>query len=684
MVLTELELENFKRFRQRTISFNPGLNVVKGPNEAGKTTVRTALTVALFENPLSSKEGLKRYQSWHNPALFRLVLNYLDQDGLPCRLEKNFEEKKMFLECNGEHFRIPKSIQRKLHDTIGLDTMEFFNLMSSLDIRSLDNLGSSASRKQVARMIAGLMSGTESGQDVLAAIRKLDEALRDLQKGLKGQAKIPGPLKAARDQKSSLQTACYEQKQALALKSKHLHERLALETERKEAEHQRETLLQLVGVNQRLAKLRQRQEELTAQEQEYEQRSRQRRELEQAYDDLSRRVAGEPLLKLSGVQLDRLLETQARLRTLEESLQATLPSPPQRSIPARSGLIAAALAGVALLFWNWPIGLMVTGVSGWLLIRKEQQHRHQHRRYQEVLEKQTALKSEKETLEAFIREWDRQMGLAGQPDLRERWQAAQNLKIKQETLQEQLSKTPAVDEKRWENVRRELRLTRDELHDPGLAGLVLEPEKLMDQKHRLARLETESAQLHDRITHLDALLNHDSAHQEKLVEMEEHLERLNNRIAYLEQREKVCQLTLAYLDKARQASMNPARLVLEKRAGQLLSLFTEGQYEQIAIDDKDLSSLVLVKETDRWETPEVLSQGTFDQFYLSLRLAMSEILTEGRKPPLLLDEPLSAFDEQRFQAAVQTLKKIAQERQIVVFSCRDDYDAMADHVITLD
>ncbi len=683
MVLTELEMENFKRFRHKKILFKPGLNVISGPNEAGKSTIRAAITVALFENPLSSKESLKRYQSWQVPGLFQLVLGYLDQAGRPCRLEKNFEDKKMLLECDRERFKIPKSMQQKVHDTIGLDTVEFFNLTSSLDIRSLDNLGNGANRKQVAQRISGLMSGTESGQDVVSAIRKISEALKELQKGLKSQAKIPGALKAAQDRKISLLAALQEQKKALTVRSGHLQERFKLESEWSGNESERENLQHLVDVNQRLANLRQRQEELTVQERDYEQRSQQRRELEQTYETLSQQVDQEPLLGLAAGQLDQLLEAQARLHVLEDSTQPALPLSPQRPRLYRGTSLMTILAGLGLLFWNWPIGLIMAAIGVWLLVRTETQYKQQCQNFRKVMEEQTALREEKEKLEKFIHQWEMQVGPVKQGDLRTRWQNAQSLKTKFETLKEQLAKTPGVDEKRWESVRRELRLTNDELHDPGLTGLVLEPEKLMAQKRRLAQLETQKSQLHDRLAHLEALLNHESSHQEKLSEMEESLERLNNRIAYLQEREQVCQITLTYLEKARRDTMNPARLVLEHRAGELMGLFTEGKYEQIAISDEDLTSQVHMKETDRWEAPEVLSQGTFDQLYLSLRLALSEILTGGRKPPLLLDEPLSAFDKQRFQAALQSLRKIARQRQIIIFTCRDEYNAAADHVITL-
>jgi uncharacterized protein YhaN len=103
------------------------------------------------------------------------------------------------------------------------------------------------------------------------------------------------------------------------------------------------------------------------------------------------------------------------------------------------------------------------------------------------------------------------------------------------------------------------------------------------------------------------------------------------------------------------------------------------------VDDEDLACKVYLGETNRWEDPAVLSQGAFDQFYLSLRLALAEVLANGKKSaPFLLDEPLAAFDSERLAQTLQWLRRAAQERQILLFTCRTDYNAAADHVIELE
>jgi len=46
-VVKKIVLKNFRRFRDATVEFGPGLNIMVGDNEAGKSTVLEAINLAL-------------------------------------------------------------------------------------------------------------------------------------------------------------------------------------------------------------------------------------------------------------------------------------------------------------------------------------------------------------------------------------------------------------------------------------------------------------------------------------------------------------------------------------------------------------------------------------------------------------------------------------------------------------
>ena len=61
------------------------------------------------------------------------------------------------------------------------------------------------------------------------------------------------------------------------------------------------------------------------------------------------------------------------------------------------------------------------------------------------------------------------------------------------------------------------------------------------------------------------------------------------------------------------------------------------------------------------------SDGTIDQLYLALRLAVAKELTP--EAPLVLDDALVRFDDIRHAAAMDILRKEAERKQVILFTC---------------
>ena len=65
-----------------------------------------------------------------------------------------------------------------------------------------------------------------------------------------------------------------------------------------------------------------------------------------------------------------------------------------------------------------------------------------------------------------------------------------------------------------------------------------------------------------------------------------------------------------------------------------------------------------------------LSRGTVDQIYLAVRLAVYDLCLKGQQAPLVLDDALAAFDDGRMALALDLLVRLAEERQILLFTCQ--------------
>ena len=65
-----------------------------------------------------------------------------------------------------------------------------------------------------------------------------------------------------------------------------------------------------------------------------------------------------------------------------------------------------------------------------------------------------------------------------------------------------------------------------------------------------------------------------------------------------------------------------------------------------------------------------LSKGTVDQIYLAVRLAVYDLCLKERRAPLVLDDALAAFDDGRMALALDLLAQLAEDRQILLFTCQ--------------
>lgn len=104
-----------------------------------------------------------------------------------------------------------------------------------------------------------------------------------------------------------------------------------------------------------------------------------------------------------------------------------------------------------------------------------------------------------------------------------------------------------------------------------------------------------------------------------------------------------------------------------RRAEEHLKRLTRGRYARMGLD-LDLNMTAEAQGETAGRTGLWRSDGTADQMYLALRLAVWEALAPDA--PLVLDDALVRFDAQRLNSAMALLRELAETRQVIVFSCR--------------
>ena len=151
------------------------------------------------------------------------------------------------------------------------------------------------------------------------------------------------------------------------------------------------------------------------------------------------------------------------------------------------------------------------------------------------------------------------------------------------------------------------------------------------------------------------------------TELQKQLDRKVKRIAKLEDTYAALTIAMETLAEARAELQRRFAPRITKRAQKMLSAMTGGRYSSVTMSE-DFSLRTCTGEEETLRDAIWRSDGTLDQLYLALRLAVAEELTP--KAPLVLDDVLVRFDDKRMAAAVDLLKDMAQDRQIILFTCQ--------------
>lgn len=104
-------------------------------------------------------------------------------------------------------------------------------------------------------------------------------------------------------------------------------------------------------------------------------------------------------------------------------------------------------------------------------------------------------------------------------------------------------------------------------------------------------------------------------------------------------------------------------------AGEILSKLTAHRYDSITFTRAFETLAGTAGGTGK--SAKLLSQGTADQSYLALRLAICLLaLPDSDRAPIILDDALVTFDDERLSLALQVLQDFAQDRQVLLFTCQ--------------
>ncbi len=202
MYIKKAELTNFGKFHQKTISFSPGLNVVYGENESGKSTLHSFLVAMLFglekqRGRAGKADRYQRCEPWNAAAYYAGSLEFAVTGGRDAvggsgaagyekefRIERNFYHKektaRLFSLNDGEELSIEHGDLDILLGDVGKGLYEnTYCIAQAAVVTEADFVA------LLRRELVNSMYGGDGGIDVSMAQRTLEDRRRKEEQKLK-------------------------------------------------------------------------------------------------------------------------------------------------------------------------------------------------------------------------------------------------------------------------------------------------------------------------------------------------------------------------------------------------------------------------------------------------------------------------------------------------------------------
>ena len=704
MIISRLHIRRFRKLVDQVLECRPGLNVIYGRNDAGKSTLHLAFSAALY--PVRPA-AVRSYETWGDGEAGEIVLEF-EVQGWSYRLHRDFRARRVTLQRGDQTWDHPREVEQRIGEMLGLASLNLFR--ATAHIQQWDLAGVQDEKREIGARLAQIVTGGD--RDAVRVLRDIDEKVRSLEVGLRHPSKTPGPIKRDQDRIASLAAdhdRCAAEVQTV--------ERAA--TERDQLGDQLAALEQQVRDDEELLKANRRRLELDAQ---WTQLSAREAELRSLLDRIARASLeadaadrDEALWRPAPDRqaIARLLEADARARLCPATSDVPPPAagaPPgwgdrsRRTAPHRhrhagwAGLsiaagiavvIAAALAAQGSARWAAGV-LAASAVAARTRAAKEEGEARAQARLQEERVRQ----AEAQRREA-VAEVDRQLrglSVSSVPaalELASRRERARDRQAASRNLLAQLlgdRSLEAIAEAHRQAVRH-LAVVGAQREDADLLLRQLDPAGFQRAQAAAEERRQRLAELRAKAQRLDGRLG-GRPPQDELARIEEELQETGDRLLRCQRYVEVLRLARAVLFEAYRRTIVPGKSLLEERAGRYLRALSDGVYDRVTVDEHTLTPRIWVGLPKGWadvdEQTRELGSGAADQTYLGLRLALLDLLCGDRRPPLFLDDPFLTYDEVRQAAAMRLLRDLSRDRQIFLLTCRSDYHKHADHLIELE
>ena len=179
----------------------------------------------------------------------------------------------------------------------------------------------------------------------------------------------------------------------------------------------------------------------------------------------------------------------------------------------------------------------------------------------------------------------------------------------------------------------------------------------------LAENDVQRRLLHQRLGQCQGQM--DTLGQVEALQMQQ--QQLQERIAKLETYDRAIVRAQQTLQAAKLELQRRFAPQIAHRAQDVFGKLTRQRYQRLTMG-QDFSLETVAGDEVNTHGSLWRSDGTVDQLYLALRMAVAEALTP--EAPLVLDDALVCFDDDRLAAALEILQQASRDKQVIIFTCQ--------------
>jgi len=622
MIIKEIQLTNFGKFNHKNVSLEPGLNIIYGENEAGKTTLHTFIRGMLFgiekqRGKASGRDVYSKYEPWENPSNYQGIMR-IENDGTNYRIERNFNREHRLFRVINEDEGIELTEEQIEELFAGLDESCYYNTIS------ISQLGSVTDKELevILKNYAANLGATKSMEiDIKEAFSDLDIQKKKIitENKIGEEDIIKKSVKLTTEQLEITEREQHKIISSIEQKKENVNHLLEKKKELSALDKKR--LEELAKQNERKDKLYQ---DAISYTNEVEKYSNQLEQIKNHKKEL------ESSLLEKGIDSHETMEALMDKIINKSNMPVTFVILALAFVGAAIGFVVGNLQFITIKeYYMRPAICMGIAFILFVLaiIRYCFKKKHKKRKF-EIL-KELRLTSDK--LEAAKHE-----------EIYVRRQL--------ETKQEALNQTQEII-KQEENTQ----VSSDDYSD------------------EIKEIEAQERTLNDGVSKAQFALEQK---KENEIELEKRIEELKRRLENI----KKAKEEIHAIEEAKRNIEEIANEIrssfgkrLNKQASYYMSKITNGKYDNITIDER---LNITINNKKSLIPSSRLSKGTIEQVYMALRLAAADIIFEKDKKPILLDDAFVMYDNKRMG---NTLKFMAESmEQVVLFSCHTREKVMAD------